>query len=238
LAQILQQSSSRTQDLIKSLDRFSAEEHIELTDTDKNGKRRLLNTEEVTYVVQIAPNFSGYPSVEEYRSGTSGRPPAAVIDSGIAASALIFHPSLIENFDFRCEGMTQLRDSPAWQLRFEESAAPKESFSEIKVHHSVYPLRLKGRAWIAKNNNEILRIETDLVSPIPQINLQLVHTVIDYAPVEFPRRQARLWLPQDTAVYLGYRGHRYETTHHFSQFQLFSVDSSESIKGVKDGSLR
>jgi hypothetical protein len=223
--------------LIKSLHKFSANERIELTDTDKNGKRRLLNTEEVTYVVQIAQNSSGYPSVEEYRSGTTGKPPAAVIDSGIAASALIFHPTLIGNFDFRCEGLTQLRDSPAWQLHFEESAAPNKSFSEIEVRHSVYPLRLKGRAWIAKNNDEILRIETDLLIPIPQIDLQMEHTVIDYAPVEFPKRQARLWLPQDTAVYLAYRGHRYETTHQFSQFKLFSVDSAESIKGVKNGSL-
>jgi hypothetical protein len=237
LAQILQQSSNRTQDLIKSLHRFTANERIELTDTDKNGKRRLLKAEEVTYVVQIAQNSSGYPSVEEYRSGTSGRPPAAVIDTGIAASALIFHPTLIGNFDFRCEGLTQLRDSPAWQLHFEERAAPNESFSEIKVRHSVYSLRLKGRAWIAKDNDEVLRIETDLQSPIPQINLQVEHTVIDYAPVEFPKRQVRLWLPEDTAVYLVYRGHHYETTHQFSQFQLFSVDSSESIKAVKDGSL-
>jgi hypothetical protein len=237
LAQVLQQSSNRSQDLIESLHRFTANERIELTDTDKNGKRRLLNTEEVTYVVQIAQNSSGYPSVEEYRSGTAGKQPAAVIDSGIAASALIFHPTIIGNFNFRCEGLTELRDSPAWQLHFEESAAPNRSFSEIKVRHSAYPLKLKGRAWIAKDNNEILRIETDLLSPIPQINLQLEHTVIDYAPVAFQKRQVRLWLPQYTAVYLAYRGHRYETTHQFSQFQLFSVDSSESIKGLKNGSL-
>lgn len=234
LPQILQQTSNRAQDLIESLQSFSANERIEQIDTDKNGKRRLLNTEEVNYVVQIAQNSSGYPRVEEYRSGTTGQR-AAVIDSGIAASALIFHPTHIGNFDFRCEGLTQLRGSPAWQLHFEESADPNKSFTAIKVGRFVYLPRFKGRAWIAKNNDEILRIETDLVSPIPEIDLQLEHMVIDYAPVEFPKRQVRLWLPEDTAVYLAYRGHRYERTHKFSQFQLFSVDSSESIKGPITG---
>ena len=76
-----------------------------------------------------------------------------------------------------------------------------------------------------------LEIETDLLTPIAQIDLQVEHTIIDYAPVEFPKRHARLWLPQDTAVYLAYRRHHYETTHHFSEFKLFSVDSAESIKG-------
>ncbi len=238
LPQILQQASNRTLDFIENLHSFSANERIEQADFDKNGKRRLLNTDEVNYVVQIAQGSSGYPTVEEYRSETGGRKTAAMIDYGIAASALIFHPTHIGNFAFRCEGLTDLRGSPAWQLHFEENLDPGKSFIAIKIGRFVYLPRLKGRAWIARDSYEVLQIETDLVSPIPEIDLQLQHMVVKYAPVEFPKRQVRLWLPEDTAVYLAYRGHRYERIHKFSQFQLFSVDSSESIKGAiagKDG---
>jgi hypothetical protein len=167
--------------------------------------------------------------VDEYRSGTD-EAHAFVLDSGIAAFALIFHPTHIDNFQFRCEGLTEFRGASAWQLHFEESADMNKAFTAIQIGRSVYLPRFKGRAWIAASSGEALRIETDLLSPIPQIDLQLEHMVIDYAPVEFPNRQTRLWLPRSTDVYLAYRGHHYERTHAFSHFQLFSVDSSETIR--------
>ena len=75
-----------------------------------------------------------------------------------------------------------------------------------------------------------MQIETDLLAPIAQIDLQLEHQVISYVPVEFPKRQVRLWLPDSSSLYIAYRGHRYERVHTFTQFQLFSVESTEAVK--------
>jgi tetratricopeptide (TPR) repeat protein len=225
LPQILKEASNRTQDLIESLQSFSASERIEQTESDKNGKKRSEGIQDTNYVVQIGQNSSGYPKVQEYRSGAAGSQQAGVTDSGTAAFALIFHPTHIENFMFRCEGLTQLGGSSAWQVRFEESADPSKSFIAIRAGGSSYLPRFKGRAWIAADTYDVLRIETDLVSPIPQIDLQLEHLVIDYAPVQFQKRHIELWLPQSTSLFMAYRGHRFEVTHHFSEFQLFSVDS-------------
>jgi hypothetical protein len=83
-----------------------------------------------------------------------------------------------------------------------------------------------------------LRIETDLVAPIPNINLQREHQVINYAPVEFPTRQVRLWLPESTSLYIAYRGRRYERVHRYSQFQVFSVDSAEAVKEPSPAKFR
>ena len=229
LPKILEQASNHTEDLIDDLQRFSATERIELTDTDKDGNKRSSSAAEVNYVAEISQTSHGYPRVEEYRAGAA-EGQASVLDSGIAAFALIFHPTHIDSFQFRCEGLTELRGASAWQLHFEESANLNEAFTAIRVGRVVYLPRFKGRAWIAAGSGEVLRIETDLLSPILQIDLQLEHMVIDYAPVEFPMRQVRLWLPQSTDIYLAYRGHHYERTHTFSRFQLFSVDSNETIR--------
>jgi hypothetical protein len=102
----------------------------------------------------------------------------------------------------------------------------------------VFLPRFKGRAWIATDNSEVLRIETDLSSPIPQVDLQLAHMIIDYAPVEFPNRQARLWLPVSTNIYLAYHGHHYERSHKFTHFQLFSVDAVESVQTPVSDKIR
>ena len=113
--------------------------------------------------------------VDEYRTGekrTESDQPL-LTDTGTAAFALIFHPRLVGNFDIRCEGKADVPGGPAWQVRFEESADPKKSFHQIRIKNSIYPLRFKGRAWIATDNFEILRLQTDLIAPIPQIDLQV-----------------------------------------------------------------
>ena len=115
-------------------------------------------------------------------------------------------------------------------MHFEESADPAKPFQAIKIGSSVYLPRFKGRAWIATDSFDVLLIETDLVAPIPQIDLQVEHFVICYAPVEFHNRQVRLWLPESASLYIAYHGHRYERVHNFSQFQLFSVDAAPAIK--------
>jgi tetratricopeptide (TPR) repeat protein len=229
LSQILKDTSRRTQDLIQSLQRFSADERIEQIEFDKKGKSRNAAIQG-NYVVQIEENSSRFPAIKEYRAGAVSNSRASVVDTGSAVFALIFHPSHIANFDFRCEGLTLLNGSPSWQLRFEEAPDPNVSFQAIRVGGSVYLPRLKGRAWIATNTYEVLQIETDLVSPIREINFELEHLIIRYAPVQFKNRAVRLWLPESTHLYLAYRGHRYERVHTFSHFQLFSVESDQAVR--------
>jgi hypothetical protein len=103
---------------------------------------------------------------------------------------------------------------------------------------SVYLPKFKGPAWITTSGYDVLRIETDLVAPIPNINLQREHQVIKYAPVEFPKRQVRLWLPESTSLYIAYRGRRCERVHRYSQFQVFSVDSAEAVKEPSPAKFR
>jgi hypothetical protein len=230
LSQILKETSRRTQDLIDNLQRFSASEQIAQIDIDKRGKSRNVPTQVVNYVAQVSENSSGYPTVREYRLGRNGVQQGSLVDAGTAAFALIFHPTHLENFAFRCEGLTELRASPAWQVHFEESGESTKSFQAIKVGGAVYLPRLKGRAWITPDSYDVLQIETDLMFPIPQIDLQMEHVVIGYAPVEFHNSHVRLWLPESASLYITYRGRRYQRVHSFSQFQLFSVDATPTIK--------
>jgi hypothetical protein len=90
--------------------------------------------------------------------------------------------------------------------------------------------QVKGPGMDRHRQHAVLRIETDLVSSIPQIDLQMEHLVIVYAPIDFQKSHVRLWLPASASLYLSYRGHRYERVHNFSQFQLFSVDAARVIK--------
>jgi hypothetical protein len=226
----LKETSKHTQDFIENLQRISASERIEQIDIGKNGKSRNSGTQVVNYVAQIEENSLGYPIVSEYRYSNTGTRQPSLVDTGTVAFALIFHPSHLENFDFHCEGLTDLQAAPVWQVHFQERPDDSKSFHAMRVGSSLYLPKVKGRAWIATDTYQILRIETDLVSPIPQIDLKVEHLTISYAPVDFQKRHVRLWLPESASLYVGYRGHRYERKHDFGDFQLFWVDAGETIK--------
>jgi tetratricopeptide (TPR) repeat protein len=102
LPQILKETSKHTQDLIENLQRFNANERIEQIDIGKDGKRRNVTTQVVNYVAQFEENSSGYPTIKEYRSGSTGIRQSSLVDTGTVTLALIFHPTH-GNFDFRCE---------------------------------------------------------------------------------------------------------------------------------------
>jgi tetratricopeptide (TPR) repeat protein len=230
LPEILKQASNHTLDLIENMRRFSASEQIEQFEIDRNGTRHNSGTEVTNYVVEIEQRSSGYPTINEYRAGGNRIRRMAISDSGGSVFALIFHPSHIENFEFRCEGLTDVEHSPAWQVHFVEGDDPNKAFTAIKMGGSIHLPRLKGRAWISADGYNVLRIETDLVDPIAKIDVQREHQVITYAPVEFPAKHIRLWLPDRSSIYIATHRHHYERVHTFAEFQLFSVDSMEAVK--------
>jgi hypothetical protein len=216
--------------MVENLQRFTATEAIQHTEFKKSGKPRKASNQLFNYLAEIDQGPSGAFWVEEYRTGKTELDSPPLSDTGTAAFALIFHPQKIGNFAFHCEGLTEWQGLPAWQLQFEESSDPARSFHQIRINHTVYQLRFKGQAWIAKDSNQILRLQTDLTAPVPQIRLQLEHLDIAYAPVDFDKSKFTVWLPEIASLQISYRGRNYQRIHKFSHFQLFLVVTEERVK--------
>lgn len=230
LDEILHGASQRANEMVENLQRFTATEQIEHTEFKRNGKLRQSANQLFSYVAEIAQGPGNSFWVEEYRSAKTQAEAPPLSDTGTAAFALIFHPQKIGNFEFHCEGRTDFHGFPAWQLRFKESADPRKSFHQIRIDRSAYQLRFQGHAWIAAQDFQILRLQTDLVAPIPQIRLQVEHLDITYAPVGFEKPKFRVWLPESASMQINYRGHRYQRVHKFSHFQLFLVVTEQTVK--------
>ena len=90
-------------------------------------------------------------------------------------------------------------------------------------------ISLRGRAWIAADTFQVVRLETDIVSPLPEIRLNAEHVSVDYGPVAFRKRNQKLWLPQAAELYFDYKGRRMHRRHRFSNYLLFAVDEKEKI---------
>jgi hypothetical protein len=169
--------------------------------------------------------------VQEYRNGSTGTEmfPDHHGSVGLPSIVLIFHPLLLADFEMKCEGLSRAQGSFAWQIYFRQREDKESRIRRYRVGGHVYPVALKGRAWIDANTFQILRLETDLREVHPELKLDAEHLVMEYGPIIFKSRNEQLWLPTSAEYYAIRRGKRFHQRHKFTNYILFSVDDKQKI---------
>ena len=237
LNEVVQKAGKRVEEFITNVDRFAATESLKHESINKWGLAAFPETRRFDYVVSIRQYRPGYFDVLEYRSNKYSLVefPDGVETRGLPSMSLIFHPSHSGNFAMSCEGLGQWNGTPAWQVHFRQRPDKPNSIRGYRIGENgpSYPVALRGRAWIAADTYQIIRMETDLVATMPEIRLFTDHTVVEYGPVRFKSRNVELWLPQSAELYSDWRGKRMHRRHSFSNYILFSVDEKESISEPK-----
>jgi tetratricopeptide (TPR) repeat protein len=239
LEEVVERAGKRVEEFVKNVDRFTASESLKHESINKWGLAESPETRKFDYVASIQQYRPGYFSVMEYRSGSHALSdfPDGIETTGLAALALIFHPRNAENFAMSCEGLGRWNGHLAWQIHFRQRTDKPNTIRAYKFGESgpAYPVALRGRAWIAADSYQIVRLETDLVAPLPQIRLLSDHTIVDYGPVHFRKGDVDMWLPQSAELYCEWRGRRMHRRLSFSNYLLFSVDEKQKISEPKVG---
>lgn len=237
LEDVVRRAGKRMQEFVSNVDRFTATEDLIHKSINKFGSSSVPETRTFEYVVSIEESRPGFLNVEEYRSSRTGQDefPNGVATHGLPALALIFHPFNAKNFEMSCEGLGRWRGGLAWQVHFRQRTDRPNVMRAYKLGENgpSYPVGLRGRAWIAADSYQIVRLETDLIAPVREIRLFADHTAIEYGPVRFKNRNVQMWLPQTAEVYFDWRGRRMHRRHSFSNYLLFSVDEKQHISAPK-----
>ena len=232
---VIEMSGKRVKEFVDDVARIAAIEHLVHERVDEMGNPATKETRDYNYVANISEETPGFIGVDEYRSERLQR--ADFVDgiatSGFAALALIFHPDMRENYEMMCEGLGRWHEQAAWLVHFKQREDRPVRFQDYKEGGVVYAMRLKGRAWITAEKFQIVRIEAELVSPAPNIQLRSERQVVEYGPVPFPQKNLDLWLPKTAEIYFDARKRRYFRSHSFDHYMLFSVDSQENRKEPK-----
>jgi hypothetical protein len=134
-----------------------------------------------------------------------------------------------DEFDMTCEGLGDWRGQATWLVHFRQREDRPNRMHSYKLGKQIYPVNLKGRAWIRADNFQIVRMESDLVRPMPQVQLLSEHQVVQYEPIPFGKT-AVLWLPKSAEIYFDFRRQRYYRRHSFDHYMLFAVNSEERRK--------
>jgi hypothetical protein len=189
------------------------------------------------YVVLVSQDSEGGFNLDEYRNGSVVGPeqfPAGIATEKLPVHALIFHPSLVPDFNFACEGLGQWKGRPAWLVHFEQRQDEPNSFRSYVIDGIPYPVLIKGRAWIDADTFQVVRLESDLVKPVGKIHLTRDHVSIEYGLVQFHTHNQQLWLPKAADLYVELQGGRFYRRHTFSDFKIFMTDTAHRIQSSRE----
>jgi tetratricopeptide (TPR) repeat protein len=231
LQKVRDEAAQRVRDFVEAVNRISATEALEHEVIDRYGLTTRHETRKFSYVESLQEIKPGMYRVEEYRNGTMGLDvfPERLASLGLGSLVMIFHPAYRDEYEVSCEGSSRWHGALAWQLHFRQRPDKPVRLREYSVGKQVFPVSLRGRVWIAADTYQVVSLETDIVTPIPQIRLKAEHISIDYAPVKFRKGNEELWLPQNAELFFDLGGRRIHRRHHFDDYRLFSVDEKQNI---------
>jgi tetratricopeptide (TPR) repeat protein len=231
-AQVIEESGKHVQELVEDVARFSAIEDLIHQPLDEFGNALRTETRKYNYAASISETEPGFLTVNEYRTEkiTVNDYPGHIASTGLAGLAFVFHPHVRDNFTLTCEGLGDWHGQATWLVHFRQRDDRLNSMHSYKVGNQIYPVKLKGRAWITADKFQIIRIEAEMVSPMPEIMLLSEHQIVEYGPVPFQQNRASLWLPKNAEIYFDFRKRRYYRRHSFDHYMLFSVDATEKRK--------
>lgn len=235
---VVEKAGKRVEEFVKNVDRFTATEFLDHESINRWGFAESEETRKYDYVVGIEQYRPGYFSVTEYRGKryTLEPFPGGIETHGLPALALIFHPTNAGNFAMSCEGLAEWNGKPVWQVHFRQRPDKPNTIRAYRFGENgpSYAVALRGRAWIAADSYQIVRMETDLVAKLPEIKLLADHSVVDYGPVRFKNRNVEMWLPRVAEVYFDWMGKRVHRRHSFDNYMLFAVDEKQKISEPKE----
>ena len=154
----------------------------------------------------------------------------ARLEIGGAAIGLLFLPSLQTDYEMKCEGASEKNGQLDWIVHFQQRKDRPGRTATFWVDKVAHPGVFKGRAWMSQENFQVVHLEASLVTGVPDIGLDGLTVSVDYRLVPSMSGTLKLWLPESMSTYWDYTAHRLVITHSFSDFQLFTVESTEKAQ--------
>ena len=237
-AMVIDKAGERVQQLVDDVSRFAAIEDLVHERLNPAGVPLSRETRKFNYVVAISKPRPGFLEVDEFRSERSGLKdfPDQIASRGFPALAMVFHPDMRDNFQMTCEGLGDWRGQATWLVHFGQRDDRPNRIHSYRIEGQSYPVGLKGRAWITADKFQIVRMESEMIAPMPKIQLLTEHQIVEYGPILFEKKNEQLWLPKSAEFYFEFRRRRYFRRHSFDHFMLFSVDADEKRNESKIGS--
>ena len=235
--EILPRAQHRLKSQMQNFEKFTATEHIDHQEIDRLGRPGPVKSRDFSYIVFVN-RYAGdsfFLDEDRYSSGKDSSFPTSLATTGLNNLGVsILQPATRAEFVYQCEGLASIREKATWQIRFQEKKNSQSGVRDWRREGKLYQVPIKGRIWISSASFDVLRIETDLLEPVQNLNLTRDHLLVDYGPVNFSAGNTTLWLPWSAEMHMEIRNHRYHHKHYLTDYLLFEVDTNHKIGKPKD----
>lgn len=181
-----------------------------------------------TYRIVHKQAPAGGSEFEELRTDAHDKPiddsdhrVRAPFSVGFATTGLFFSPGNLQESHFRYVGEQKIGNRETYALAFAQIPDHEDLRTVIESSYGHCSTLIQGVAWIDQSTFQIVRMQTDLLTPLPGIQLNQLRSDIAYGAVKIRAINVTLWLPTEvetqwqTAYLAG------EEIHLYSHYRLF-----------------
>ena len=156
-----------------------------------------------------------------------------MVTSGFSSASLIFHPAYQGQSTFRYLGRQEMDGVDAYVVAYAQIPGKSKLNGSFKSRDGFVTTFTQGLAWVNPQTYQIMRLRSDLLKPLPEVQLQRQTTDITYAAVRFRNMDGSYWLPRNVTVTVTWAHRRLRNEHEYSGFRAFSVAESQKIGNPK-----
>ena len=150
----------------------------------------------------------------------TGGPP---LSQGFASMWLRFYPSNRSESNFRYLGLQKVDGHHTVVVAFAQKPGSVRLPAEVRLEDKSLPIYYQGIAWVDASDFRIVRLRTDLLSPVTDLVLTQLTAEVRFADTQATGFASRLWLPREVVVTSQVNRLTFHDKHSYSNYRSFQT---------------
>jgi VWFA-related protein len=186
---------------------------------------------EFNYLLLFDHHADGATGIRELRTDFKNRQVGSSVDGvaphgfGFAYQWLLLSPENQSELRFRYLGKQRMDDHQTFVVGFVQIPSQVKLPGKYNWAGKEVPFFFQGIAWIDQSTFDVVRLRTDLLSPLPSVNLQQMTTELRFRPVRIHGFGTVLWLPSEVLIGTVRSDSVFEELHQYSGYRFFHAES-------------
>jgi len=198
---------------------------------DLETQLRQMRSVEFNYLLLFDHHPDGATAIKELRTDFKDRQVNSPVDGvgprgfGFAYQWLLLSPANQSELRFRYLGQQSMDDHKTFVLAFVQIPNQVKLPGKFKSAGKEEPFFFQGIAWIDQSTFNVVRLQTDLLSPVPSVNLVQMTTDLRFRSVRIKGYDADFWLPSQVLIRTEQGESVLNELHQYSRYKFFHAES-------------
>jgi hypothetical protein len=148
------------------------------------------------------------------------------VTHGFALSCVYFSTAFQSESTFRYLGEQRIGGQNTYVVAFAQRPGHATMTETVRgPGHAVVQMLVQGIAWVDQSNFQIIKMQTDLLAPRPEVGLDRQTTEVTLSEVRLRGIASPLWLPKVVKVGIRFYGLNFRNEHQYANYRQYRVSS-------------